>query len=55
MCGTTGAGTEVTGVVAAGGVVLEVAVIVVDVVEVATVVEEALLPGVYDTLFLGEQ
>lgn len=51
-------GTEVTGVVAAGGVgVLEAAVVVVvDVVEVATVVEEALLPELAcasDTLFSG--
>lgn len=54
---TTRAGAEVTGVVAAGGVgVLEAAVVVVvDVVEVATVVE-ALLPELAcasDTLFSG--
>ena len=54
----TRAGTEVTGVVAAGRVdVLEVAlIVVVDVVEVATVVEEALLPELAcasDTLFSG--
>ena len=54
----TRAGTEVTGVVAAGRVdVLEVAlIVVVDVAEVATEVEEALLPELAcasDTLFSG--